>query len=317
MKDGSTAIMPQTRFDGTVALWFTSHYPLWDRDWKNIEEFNGPLHPLAGYYRSDDVAVLRQQLHDMRRAGVDMIVYDCMSTSKATTLEELPNETPLQLLLEELAHQEGESRKLKLCMWLERYADNPSIEHYRFALDYIRKHMAEQDYYYRYQGRPLVVTYLNGLPGANRAIDEVEYENTFFTLRRIRAYDSDVWSYIEKYPQRLNRNWMSACPAIDPYLEMAYQAAHMGGPQPPDYRKIREEADKHRADRENGAYYRKQLGRARQANPEIVFISGWNDWQYGCQIEPAREYGHLYVDLTAEILGRWDETEPYRKEQES
>lgn len=300
------------RFDGTVALWFTSHYPLWDRDWKNIEQFDGPLHPLAGYYRPDDPAVLRQQLRDMRRAGVDLIVYDVFSTDQATTLAELPNETTLPLLMHELAHQDGESRQLKLCLWLERYVDNPSLEQYRFALDYIRRHLAEQDYYYRYQGRPLVVTYLNGLPGANRAIDEIEYENTYFSLRRIRPYDSDVWSYIEKYPQKLSRTWMSACPAIDPYLEMAYQATLPGAAQPPDFQAVRREADEHRADRADGAYYRRQLGRAREANPEIIFISGWNDWQYGCQIEPAREYGYQYVDLTADILGRWAETEPYR-----
>jgi len=50
-----------------------------------------------------------------------------------------------------------------------------------------------------------------------------------------------------------------------------------------------------------------------QANPEIIFISSWNDWQYGNQIEPAVEYGCKYLDLTAEILGRWRETRPYRQ----
>ena len=49
-----------------------------------------------------------------------------------------------------------------------------------------------------------------------------------------------------------------------------------------------------------------------QGDPEIIFISGWNDWQYGCQIEPAVEYGFKYVDLAAQVLGREAETAPYR-----
>ncbi len=65
-------------------------------------------------------------------------------------------------------------------------------------------------------------------------------------------------------------------------------------------------------EREDGAYFRKQFLRAREVNPEIIFISGWNDWQYGSQIEPAKKYKLKYLDLTAQMLGRWDETARYR-----
>lgn len=304
------------RYDGTVAIWFTSHYPLVSRDWKNIEQFGGLYHPLQGYYSPDDPAVLRQQLQWMRRAGVDLIVYDCFSTDGNTTLESLPHDKTLQLLLCELSDQKGESRKLKLCMWLERYADNPSLEHYRFALNYIKEYMAEEDFYFRYKSRPLIVSYISGHPGTNRAIEEIECENTYFELRRIRPYYTDVWSYIEKYPQARRKDWMSVCPGIDAYLEMAYQATHMDHATPPDYEKIRKEVDLlYRVERENGAQYRRQLLRAKETNPDIIFVSGWNDWQYGCQIEPAVEYEFQYVDLTASVLGRQQETEPYRSSQ--
>ena len=68
-----------------------------------------------------------------------------------------------------------------------------------------------------------MLTYHNG---DNHAIDEVEWENEFFTLRRIRPYHSDVWSYVEHYPQRLSREWMAVSPGSDPYLEHAYLAKY-------------------------------------------------------------------------------------------
>jgi hypothetical protein len=78
----------------------------------------------------------------------------------------------------------------------------------------------------------------------------------------------------------------------------------------PDLAKVREKAA--RADREDGAFFKKQLLWAKQADPEIIFISGWNDWQYGNHIEPAVEYGYQYVDLAAQVLGRAQETAVYR-----
>lgn len=54
----------------------------------------------------------------------------------------------------------------------------------------------------------------------------------------------------------------------------------------------------------DGKFYQKQLARAAEANPEIIFIASWNDWQFKNQIEPSKEYVYKYIDMTAEILGR-------------
>ena len=50
-------------------------------------------------------------------------------------------------------------------------------------------------------------------------------------------------------------------------------------------------------------------------NPDVLFVSGWNDWAYCLQIEPAVEYGFQYVDLLARLLGRETETLSYRQPQ--
>jgi hypothetical protein len=298
-----------TRFEGTVAVWFSAHFQATRRDWNLIEEFKGPYHPLLGYYKSDDPAVLRQQLRWMRRAGIDAIVYDCYGFAE-WNLTDIEHDRALALLAEELAHQEDEPRKLKLIIWLEKYVTNPTLEQYCYALDYVRRNLAEKDFYFRYAGRPLMVTYHNG---QNDAIDEVEWENDYFTLRRIRPYYSDLWSYVQHYPQRLNREWMVASPGFDPYLENAYLAKYYRKEPNPDYDKIRQDCRKWAADREEGEFFKKQLLRVRYGKPGIVFLSGWNDWQYALQIEPAVEYGFQYVDMAARLLGRQAETAPYRE----
>lgn len=294
------------RYNGTVAVWYTSHSRKDPRDWNNIEEFDGKYHPLKGYYKSDNIDTLREQLHEMRRAGIDLIIYDCYATANCH-IEELPEDKTLQLLINELSNQECESRKLKLCIWLEKYALVPSIEQYDFALKYVRENLSFRDFYFHYDGKPLIVTYLGAI---SPAIDETEWKNDYFTLRRIRPYASDVWSYIEYYPQMLRKGWMSAAPAFDSYLEDAYMHKYFYKTPNPDFEEIRKKAAK--VDRENGEYYRKQLLWAKKADPKIIFVSGWNDWQYGNHIEPAIEYGYQYVDLTAEVLGRKEETEAYR-----
>jgi hypothetical protein len=221
--------------------------------------------------------------------------------------KDLPEDKTLQFLLEELASQEAESHKLHLCIWLETYLGNPTLEEYDFALNHIREQLSKHSFYYRYDGKPLVLLYLNG---NCEAVDEVEWKNDYFSLHRIRPYQSDVWSYVQHYPQKLRKEWMPASPGIDSYLELAYIAKYVTKDPSPNYEEIRRTAS--RADREDGAFYRRQLAWAKQANPDIIFVSGWNDWQYGTQIEPAMEYEFLYVDLTAEVLGRRQETEPYR-----
>ncbi len=294
-----------TRFEGTVAVWFTTHFQATSRDWDTIRELGGPHHPAAGTYRSDDPDTLARQFREMRRAGIDLIIYDAFA-SDALSLLDMAGDRALPMLADALSNQEGETRKLQLAIYIEKYNGNPTEEEYEAALSFIRENLADRDFYFRYKGKPLVTPYLNTYPDS---IDEVEWRNDDFTFRRIRPYQSDVWSYIHPYPQPLRRDWMVVSPGYDSFLEQAFLARKEGNA---DLAAVREHASV--ADREDGAFFERQLLRARTGDPEIIFISGWNDWQYGNQIEPAAEYGCQYVDLAARLLGREQETAAYRDE---
>jgi hypothetical protein len=216
----------------------------------------------------------------------------------------------------------------------------------------VRRHLAPRDFYFRRHGKPLVVTFVNGPMGECDALEEAVWQTEDIELRRLRAFfmGSDCWRSVDSYPQRLNKEWMSVCPGYDAYVEDASIARHVRQDEPLDLDVVRRKA--FRADRENGAFFEKQLLRARHANPEIIFISGWNDWQYGrgscksrqrdprntrkhakkpfvfrviscvswafCErlgnhIEPAVEYGFQYVDMAARLLGREPETASYQR----
>lgn len=302
-KDAGENSVPAGRFNGTVAIFYIAHFQAVSRDWDSIEEYKGPYHPLLGYYRYKTKDDLLKHLKWLRRAGVDAIVYDIYGFAEWTPMD-IEKDRVLTWLMEALADQEKEARKLKLIIWIERYDSNPSLVEYHHVLNYVRKHAAQKPFYFRLKNKPLVLTYVNN---ANPVLDQLEKETYDFSLRRVQAYDGkENWSYCNDWPQPANREWMPVSPGIDPFLENAYLGKKKGKPLDVSTWK--------KFDRQDGEYFKKQLLTAREVDPEFIFISGWNDWQYGLEIEPAVEYRFKYVDEAAQLLGREEETKPYRGE---
>ena len=304
--DASTAA--KTRYNGTVAIAYFSHFEdTGSHDWGPIKEWNGPYHPTLGEYKTDDKKIMRQQLQWLRRAGVDVIIYDVARIQPELTLLQLPKQKTLQLLVEELSHQQKETRKLKLVIWMEKWNSNPTPEEYRFGFDYIRKNLADRDFYFRFEGKPLVITYLNG---PNPELDKIDKENEpYFTLRRVSSYaEMPGWRY---FGSAGDKECMTVNPGADGFMEAAFITKYINK-QPVDSDAMRQRGKAVIEQRADGKYFEGQLLAARQVDPKVIFISGWNDWAWCLQIEPAKEYGLKYVDMAARLLGRETETRPYR-----
>jgi hypothetical protein len=301
----------KTRYDGTVAIAYFSHFEdTAIHDWVPIKEWNGPFHPLLGEYKTSDRKIVRQHLQWLRRAGADVIIYDTCRIQPELTLLKLAKQKTLKLLAEELSHQEKETRKLKLVVWMERWNSNPTAEQYKFAMDYVRKNLANRDFYYRLDGKPLVLTYLNG-PAPD--VDKIDQEyRQFFTLRRVSpSADVPGWKYFGPLG---DKECMTVNPGADGFMEEAFINGVIDK-QPIDVEALRQRGKAAIAQRANGRYFENQLLKARGVNPKVIFISGWNDWAWCLQIEPAKEYGFKYVDMAARLLGRKDETRPYRRQE--
>ena len=52
--------------------------------------------------------------------------------------------------------------------------------------------------------------------------------------------------------------------------------------------------------RRNGAHYNECWQDAIDSGSRWIFLHTWNEWYEHTQLEPAVEYGYLYVDLTRE-----------------
>jgi hypothetical protein len=301
----------KTRYDGTVAICYFSHFEdTASHDWVPIKEWNGPYRPLLGEYKTSDPKIVRQHLQWLRRAGVDVLVYDTCRVQPELTLLQLPKQKTLQLLAEELSHQEKETRKLKLVVWMEKWNSNPTAEEYRFGLDYVRKNLADRDFYYRLDGKPLVMTYLNGPAPALDKLDQ-EYKR-FFTLRRVSpSAETPGWKYFGPLG---DKECMTVNPGANGFMEEGFINKYVNK-QPVDDNALRQRGKAAIEQRADGKYFENQLLQARQVNPKVILISGWNDWAWCLQIEPAKEYGFKYVDLAARLLGRATETLPYRQPQ--
>jgi hypothetical protein len=118
------------------------------------------------------------------------------------------------------------------------------------------------------------------------------------------------WQYIGVVE---NKECMTVNPGIDGFMEEAFITKYVEKKAIDDkaYRERGKAAIEQRAD---GKYFEKQLLQVREADPKLIFISGFNDWACCLQIEPAKEYGFLYLDMAARLLGREAETKPYRVE---
>lgn len=56
--------------------------------------------------------------------------------------------------------------------------------------------------------------------------------------------------------------------------------------------------------RADGAFYKYTWDRALAARPDGVFITSWNEWGESTMIEPSKQYGHAYLDITADAVVR-------------
>ncbi|WP_199856301.1 hypothetical protein [Lunatibacter salilacus] len=246
--------------------------------------------PLFGYYLNTDKWVLYKHAEMLADAGVDMVMFDCTNGSftwkeSYLALAEVFTEarkngirTPQIAFMMAFGPSEGSLKAIK-----EIYHDmyEPGIY---------------QDLWFYWKGKPLIMAYpeslsaVEGDPQASKLHQEIR---EFFTFRPGQpVYNkgpmrSDHWGWLEIFPQNgfvetepekyeqvtvgVSQNWSA---------ERGLTAMNAPGAFGRSY--TAKYGHNNQKDVVNeGLNFQEQWDRALEIDPEMIFITGWNEWIAG------------------------------------
>ncbi|GDX40504.1 hypothetical protein LBMAG21_07960 [Armatimonadota bacterium] len=227
----------------------------------------GPKHafhwwgePFMGYYYMDDAFVIRKHAQMLTDAGVDVIFFD---VTNALTYDE-----NLLAVCKVFTEIRKTGRTTPQIAFLANSNHVPTVQH---LYDTFYAKGLYSDLWFRWKGKPILLSPPEGLS------PEV---SAFFTLRHSWAWTDpngwfkdgkDKWPWIDNHPQ--NPGWhtdrqkpeqISVSVAQHPisYIGRSFHSGKEPAQPTPDI----------------GICFEEQWKRALAVDPELVFVTGWNEW---------------------------------------
>jgi hypothetical protein len=254
--------------------------------------------PLYGYYTEFDDYVLRKHAELLADAGVDFVLFDCTN--------------------DDATWEQGYLNLLKV--WSEARADGIRTPQVAFMLNFvwdskytlsslrqiynkIYKDGKYQDLWFYWEGKPLVMSH-NGLDQEDTFQAEI---SNFFTFKAgMGSYfgsdmDDGWWGWLHVYPQSVYRNPDGSAELTTVGVAMnadyenmslsAMNGAHNMGrsfSMQPNYSYSYRYAGKTIVCNSKmddsvlyGINFQEQWDYALKIDPEIIFVTGWNEWNAG------------------------------------
>jgi len=277
---------PSAEYNSAHPAWGEGHFhPHWNE-------------PLFGYYRNDDPYIIRRHAAMLAAAGVDFLLFDCTNGS-------LLWRDAYEALMEglRLAMQDG-IRVPKVAFMLNFGPCATTEWMLRALYQELYEPGRYRELWYLLDGKPMIMAYPESLPEKGVCEEDdalLRRIRSFFTFRRgqplyaggaSKAYP-ESWGWLENYPQ--NRY----LPREDGGCEMMT----VGVAQNSSKHRLctyfndrdtfgRSYTDAHGhalLDRDSYRYgynFAEQWERALALDPDIVFVTGWNEWIMGQYKEP-------------------------------
>jgi hypothetical protein len=227
--------------------------------------------PLFGYYLSDDPWVIRKHAQMLCDAGVDTIVFD--------TSNKLTYRRNYLALLDVYRQMRKEGNRTPQVAFLTPFGDPRSTVKELFDQLYSKRDYEEL--WFRWEGKPLIL--------ADRAKVEPAAQD-FFTFRKPQPdyfrgpTEPDMWSWLEVYPQHVFRNSRGEKEQMSVGIAQNAVGSRIGSMSEPGSRG-RSFHDGHPAtqpaDAAFGYNFAEQWERALAEDPQLVFVTGWNEWIAG------------------------------------
>ena len=271
-------------------------------------------YPLSGPYDSTDPAVIDRHLREAKSAGIDTLVCSWWGRND-------PTDKAIRLLLKQ-APKHG----MTVCIFWEpnRPVFTPKTAH--DDLTYILRTFAQQPGYLHHGNTPVVFLYsktsqrlpvnqwagvLNTVsrenrPGVVAITDDPVQANGFpwggsYALEQLMQMnglnpEQSAQALHQAFLPRLPRQMRSDRPIIETigpgYDDRPYNANAGIGPGL-------------RIDRQFGQRYRRLWEQTLQDAPDWVLIDSFNEWHNGTEIEPSRETGDGYLQMTRTFAQRF------------
>ncbi len=279
---------PDAKNDYNHAAWKnTGHYCFWNE-------------PIYGFYRTDDAWVLRRQAELLANAGVDVIFAD--NTNGSNTWRQS------YLALYEAwddAQKNGAVDVPKVSYLLPFGPTEGSDEQVRSIYQDIYRPGKYQNLWFYWDDKPMLMGYNNNFASRQTNLDKEIY--TYFTWRagqanyRVNSTAAKQWGWLSVYPQaqysvrgqngvlRGMVEQMTVGVAVNHnYVTKEITAMNgqnvMGRSYTSDYPN-RYEVEGPSASLW-GYQFAEQFTYALEVDPEVIFVTGWNEWHAWRQSSP-------------------------------
>lgn len=235
--------------------------------------------PELGYYLSNDQWVMRKHAYMLANADVDVIVFDISNAYTYTA-----NYLAVCSVFANVRAIGG--RTPQICFLANWNADGNVQSIY----DNLYSKGLYSDLWFYWKGKPLVLAPLQGM--ADPAGGTINYSTTvqnYFNFRYSWAdtAGSNIWNWIAYYPQSYGWSESSSIPEQVSVSVGRHPNANPGRGR--SYRNGSQPAydNQARTGKEHlGWTFAEQWARLTQIDPELVFITGWNEWTAGRFIIP-------------------------------
>ena len=238
--------------------------------------------PLWGYYNSIDEWVIRRQLKMLTQAGVDFLVFDATNTFTYNVVY-----SKLMKIITEL---QNEGWNPPLCAF---YTHSRSMQTTIQLYNELYKSGRYSNTWYKVNGKPMIIAY------TDPALDKAEADSRGDSSYTPPSYSAEITNFFHfnkpqwpsdpvledgfpwiewTYPQPLHTitNMMSVTVASHPAVPFSFSetrgAINWGrGWDPISRMNLSHNVDE-------GTFFQDQWNQAIKANPETIFVGGWNEW---------------------------------------
>lgn len=260
------------------------YFPWYEKNWLQGDSQLVPHKPIIGFYNSSDEKVLQKHISIAKNSKIDGFITSWWGKNSITD----SNLKKIILICENLG--------FKFTLYLETAK---SIKDLKNDLDYIETTYAQSPSFVTLEDRPVLFIY-------SRILDELSLDslktikskfaliNYGYSLSNLKNF-AGFHEYLPPGNDltMIKQNYLIASQIAQRKNKLIAVTVMPGY----DDRRIRNPGNF--TSRDGGTYYKGTWKAALACNPDWVLITSFNEWFEGTEIEPSKEYGNLYLDLTS------------------